>query len=391
MSVEQSGHQPWLYEPGTTDPLDEQQFDAFGERTLITPPVEPAIAAPAYEGPGRHHTPSWAHEPYTEVDAFTAPLHTLEPAFGEPFYAQVFSERNPAVLAAQATRPTHKPMATGVQVMSLQDRGPLVKDGEQGSIFDAMNRERSTKEVKDYYAELRRPYNTSPPSFEQMSSTPERALAVVQQEAVAPQAAIAAIAPVAPASREIAIVTPVAPIEPETPRTIITVKGEQEGSVAAVIEEEKSGLDQQEVAAFLTRVLRGLEKSRDTDLRAGAEIQAYAEQATREAQAQAAKAAKEAEAKLEAKRIAEEEQLARDIAIFDNEAPQNTIEAASTVVEQTPLPVVHEERLTLSGLRVAAKEMIGRHKKAARVAEYAGAAAVTVIAGARLFGRLRRR
>lgn len=376
MSVEQSGHQPWLYEPGTTDPLTEPEFDAFGERTLITPPVEPAVAAPGYRAPGRHHTPAWAHAPHTEVLAFTAPLDTLEPAFGEPMYAQIFAERNPEAVASQVAKPRYEPAAPGIQVMSLQDRGPLVKEGEQGSIFDAMNRERATEEVKDYYAELRRPYL---PSYKDV-------LAAASEPA----------APAQETPRQIAAITPVKAIEPATPRTLITVKGEQEGDVAAVIEEEQSGLDKEEAAAFLTRVLRGLEKSRDADLAAEAAEAAKIAKEEAETQAYAEKAARETQAKLEAQaeadRIAAEEQLARDTAIIEAAAPKTTeakIEAAQ-VHEQPPV-VVHEEHLSLRGIRAAAKELVGNHKKAARIAEYAGVAVVAVAAGARLLGRFRRR
>lgn len=386
MSVEQSG-QPWLYEPGTTDPLYEPEFDAFGDRSLITPPIEPALAAPAYETPGRYHTPSWAHEPYTEVEAFTAPIHTLEPAFGEPLYAQVLTERNPAIKAGQAARPTHQSTATGIHVMSLQDRGPLVKEGEHGSIFDIMNRER-TASKKSSYAELRRPYIASDSSLELETIPPQSAPTPARREAIA--------LPPAEEVQEIAAITPVKAIEPEATRTFITVKGEQEGSIAAVIEEERSGLDEQEAAAFLTRVLQGLKKSRDADLatevaetaqatRAEAEVQAYAEKTARETRA-------EVEAKAEAERVAAEEQLAHDAVVIEAAAPQAVeieTETASSS-EQTPT-TVHEEHLTLSGIRAAAKEAISNHKKAARIAEYAGVAVVAVAAGARLLGRFRRR
>ena len=371
MSVEQSGHQPWLYETGTTDPLAEPEFDAFGERTLITPPVEPAVAAPYYEGPGRHHTPSWAHAPHTEVLAFTAPLHTREPAYGEPLYAQVFAERHPGTTATQVAKPMYEP-TTGIQVMSLQDRGPLIKDGEPGSIFDTMNRERTTGKG-DYYSELRRPLYERPPSFDRIDTTPELPSAPTRPELTAP-------APEMP--KQIAAITPVEALEPTTPRTVITIKGTEEDAVAAVIEEEQSGLAKEEAAALLTRVLRGLEKSRDADLAAeaqaakdAAEIEAHAEHAARKA---------------EADRIAAEEQLARDAVIIEAAAPEAVETETAYTYEKTPA-VVHEERLTLRGIRAAAKEIVSSHKKAARIAEYTGVAVVAVAAGARLLGRFRRR
>ncbi len=380
MSVEQSGHQPWLYEPGTPDPLSEPEFDTLGEHSLITPPVEPAVAAPDYEG--QHHTPSWAHEPYTEVPEFTAPIQTLEPEFGEPLYAQLFAETHPDAVASQMARPSHKQMATGYQVMSLQDRGPLVREGESGSIFDTLNKERSTSHT-NYYAELRRPYYGRPPTFEQMTATSELAPAPVRREITMP--------PKAEVAREITVVTPVEAIAPETPRTVITVKGEQEGSVAAIIEEEQSGLDKQEAATFLTRVLRGLEKSRDADLAAEAAKAAQVAKAEAETEAYAEQAAREAQAKTEAERLAAEAELARDVAIIEAATPQEPVETEMPhTVEHTPT-VVREEHLTLSGIRAAAKEVIANHKRATRIAEYAGVAVVAVAAGARLLGRFRRR
>jgi hypothetical protein len=195
--------------------------------------------------------------------------------------------------------------------------------------------------------------------------------------------------PAAEISREIAVVTPVKAIEPEAPHTVITVKGEQEGTVAAVIEEEQSGLGRPDTATFLTRVLRGLEKSRDADLAAEAVKAAQIAKAEAEIQAYTEQDAREARIRAEAERLAAEAELARDVAIIDAAAPKESAEVEQ-VVEQTPA-VIREEHLTLSGLRAAAKEVIGNHKKAARIAEYAGVAVVAVAAGARLLGRFRRR
>ncbi len=372
MSVEHSGHQPWRIEPETlserypdsaaAETLDYLQAQDAGEAEAFyadvpQPPLEPASYRPARQqlyitnrslgGPRRtqDHRPAWAKTEEEPFDALSPdfPLKVLEPAFGTPIHADLLRE--------------NLVTAPGIKVMSLHERGPLVKAGEPGSIFSAMDRALQ-RDTGATYQELKQPVYAAPPSFDTI-------IPAARQIGAAPKLPeLPAPAPEAPEQSipEIRVITNVEPVLPIA-ETTVSQDLPAERVPLVEIQEERSALEPAVATAFLERVLAGLYASREADR--------------------------------QAEQAAAEVELAKDAQVIEAAVPvaEAVAEPVVTTPERQSHPATHvrEEHLTLSGIRTAAKELVAQHKKATRIAEYAGVAAVAVVAGARLFGRLRRR
>lgn len=140
------------------------------------PPVQPGYIDPGHMFQAfravRRVAPRPSHQPAIEVNdsalLSSTPLDTLTPASDTPIFNQL-----------QADIRDKRPVA---QVMSLQERGPLVMD--QGSVFEGVNswfqRERNTD-----YSEARRPAVAPAPRFEDIvapvAPTPKRTLQITNQ------------------------------------------------------------------------------------------------------------------------------------------------------------------------------------------------------------------
>lgn len=353
------------------------------------PPLEPAATYRITAERGATHRPAWRR---VEDKTLDKPFDPLSPDYPLSWLSPV-----KATPLGDAVSTEHGILPGGYTVASLQERGPLPDDDNPNTIFGSLNAEYRTSRGTDY-TELRRPYVAA-------QEAPQHK---VELEPVPSRPAIAAPFPPLLKNQAYAVVTPVEVKKSDEPDDILP-EGTRDWFTPAhpfepapeptppVSLDKPIRLDVQPISApkpeivenplpvinsqpeltradtetLLLRVLTTLEESRDADV--------------------AAEAAKTAtETTVEDDQQAADTELAREAAVITANAPQP--EASTSAPEQTqPRLYAHEHHITLRGISAAVTEVVAKHERSARLAKYAGVAAVTVAAGARLVGRFRRR
>ena len=342
MSIEHSNYPlgPFDQEVNTAGLEDFDFFTAplrFNTHDVPQPPVEPLAASrqrqlhvttQAVQVPGRHVRPGWInpsdrrYQAHMDHPAFSRPLDELTPFDATPMYDAIVAshetfqtpeaaaapeaEPHAAVIETSETTPTEpviEPPRT-YKVAPLAARGDIVPDGERGSIFEAMNHERTDRKAEDYTA-LRRPVVAPEPIFATIDTAPQLERSPERPAVEAPASVVA--------SEQQAEAPEV------TPEAVSKEVRDDDTLELRIVDEVRrtpSASDD-----LLERVLEGLRKSRQQDLAA---------------------------------------ELPPTPAVHEDASEI----LASTELPQQP---VSEERLTLRGLRTAAAELIAQHKTATRI------------------------